>query len=190
LGTQEGLVKKPVVLIAVVSICVLGSQNAWSQANLGLRSVGVQVGMVSPENSDATIGFGGLADLGTLAPNLRITSHLDFWSKSQDSPLGGSASVGDVTLSARGEYQFPVTNTRLQPFAGAGLAMHFLHAKVEVPGFLTAEDSSTKLGLDLGGGLAMPVSPRTEFRSEVWYGIVDNYSQLSLKAGLAFKIGS
>ncbi len=182
--------KRWIVLVAAVASCSLVSQNAMAQANLGLRAAGGQVGIVSPENYDATAGFGAFADFGTLAPNVRLMTYLDTWSKSQDSPFGGSASVGDVSLSARGVYMFPVSSPRLQPFAGAGLGLHFLHAKVEVPGLPTLEDSSTKLGVDLGGGFAVPMSPRADFRTELWYGIVDSYSQLSIKAGLGFKIGS
>ena len=76
------------------------------------------------------------------------------------------------------------------PFVGAGLGLHFLNAKAEVPGYPDVEDGTTKLGLDFGGGFTTPMTPRTEFRSEMWYGVVSDYSQWSLKAGLTFKLGS
>jgi len=182
--------KKPIAILATLLFCAMAAQNATAQTQLGPHAIGMQLGIVSPENSDAAVGFGVFADMGTLTPSIRLLSHLDYWSKSVDSPFGGSATVGDVALTARGEYMFPVRTPRVQPFAGAGLGMHFLHAKVETPGFPDITDSSTKLGLDMGGGFAMPVNPRTDFRTEMWYGIVDGLNQLSIKAGLAFKLGS
>ena len=181
--------RKSIVPVIVLTFCALTSQNALAQADLGPKAAGVQLGIVSPENADATVGFGVFADLGTMAPNMRLASHLDFWSKSEDSPFGGSASVSDVALSMRGKYMFQVSSPKIQPFAGVGLGMHFLHAKVEVPGFPPIEDSSTKFGLDLGGGFGTPLNPRTDLRTELWYGVVDNFSQFSVKVGLAFKLG-
>ncbi len=181
--------KKIAVVLVALAICTLASQNAMAQSRLGLKAVGAQVGIVSPQDIDNTLGLGGLADWGRMAPNLRLVTSVDFWSKSVDT-FNATSTVGDVELSARGEYMFPVASPRVQPYMGAGLGMHMLHAKVEVPGLPTLESSTTRLGLDLGGGFEMPVSPRTQFRSELWYGIVDGYNQLSVKAGLAFKIGA
>jgi hypothetical protein len=188
LANKEGILKKWSVIL-VVLCCGLASQNALAQANLGLKTAGFQVGVVSPENSDATLGFGGFADWGTLTPNIHLVSHLDYWSKSESSPFGEEVSVRDVALSMRGKYMFAVSSPKFQPFAGLGLGMHFLNARVEVPGFPTAEDSSTKLGMDFGGGFTSPLSPKTDLQAEMWYGIVDNFSQLSVKAGMAFKLG-
>jgi len=131
-------------------------------------------------------------DLGTVAPRVRLSSYLDFWSESQ-SAFGTKASMRDIALSFRGTYQFPVNNPKLQPFAGAGLGLHLVHAKVDVTDpfsgqTMTAEDSSTKLGLDIGGGVTSPLSPRTDLQGELWYGIVSDVSQLSLKVGLAFHL--
>jgi hypothetical protein len=188
---QEGPMKKTILGMMVMTFCIAGVQNARAQSNLHLESGGFEVGLVSPENADGTIGVGGFLNLGTLAPRIRLSSHLDFWSDSQ-SAFGTKATVSDVALSFRGTYQFPVTSPKLQPFAGAGLGLHFVHAKVDVfdpfSGMtMTAEDSSTKLGLDLGGGVSSPLSPNTDLQGEVWYGIVEDVSQLSLKVGLAFR---
>jgi opacity protein-like surface antigen len=177
---------------AMLAFCIATAQDASAQTNLHLESAGIQVGIVSPENVDATVGIGAFADLGTLAPRLRLSSHLDFWSKSQ-SAFGSDVSFSDVALSVRGKYLFPVTSPHLQPYAGAGLGLHFVHAKVQVIDLftglpMTAEDSSTKLGLDLGGGVTSPLGPKTDLQGELWYGVVEDVSQLSLKVGLAFRL--
>ncbi len=182
--------KKLILLLSILSICSLASQNAMAETDLGLHGIGAQVGIVSPEDMDATAGLGAMANHGMLADNVRLVSHLDFWSKTEDGTGGAQASVRDVALGARCEYTFATSSTRFMPFAGAGLGMHFLNAKVESPGFPDVEEGSTKLGFDFGGGFSMPVNGRTDFRSEGWYGIVDSSTQLSVKAGFMFKVGN
>lgn len=187
---KEGTLKKSLVALLALGFCVITSQNALAQANLGLTAAGVQVGMVSPEDVDATLGFGAFADWGTLTPNIRLASHLDYWSKSEGDPSTGEATIRDITLSMRGKYMFPTSSPRFQPYAGVGLGMHFLNARVEVPSFPVIEDGTTKVGFDFGGGFSTPMNPRADFQAETWYSIVDGFNQFSLKGGLSFKIGS
>ncbi len=181
--------KKVVVCLAALFFCTVAAQNAVAQSNLGLKAMGGTVGLVSPESGDATAGFGAFADLGTLAPQVRLTTHLDYWSHSEDAFGGASASVSDLALSARGTYLFSVASPRIQPYAGVGLGLHFLSAKVEVPGFLAVESSDTKLGLELGGGFEAPMGPKTAFLGELWYGVVSDFNQLALRVGLSYKVG-
>jgi opacity protein-like surface antigen len=183
---------KRIVLMFALASLVPAAGPASAQSDFGLKRIGAAVAYVSPEDMDGTLGVGVFADLGKLAPRLALESRLDYWSKSETS-FGVDVSLRDVALGARGKYQFPVTNPKLQPFAGAGVGLHFLRAEVALPtlpGFpvMTAEESTTKLGLDLGGGIAMPVSPRTDFLTEAWYGVVSSASQFSLRVGLSYKL--
>jgi opacity protein-like surface antigen len=168
--------------------------SSGSQSDLGLKRIGGAIGFVSPENLDGVFSIGAFADWGTITPNIGLESRLDYWSWSE-SAFGVESSVHDVTLGARGKYYFDVANPRIRPFAGAGLALHFIGAKVDIPAqgsfpAMTAEDSQTKLGLDLGGGIVAPMGPRTDFLGELWYGVVSDVSQFSLRAGLSWKLGS
>jgi opacity protein-like surface antigen len=88
-----------------------------------------------------------------------------------------------------------VDSPKLQPFVGAGVGLHFVSAEVTIPDFfggppMTVEDSSTELGIDFGGGASMPLSPKTDLSGEFWYSIVDQFDQVALKLGVAFKLGS
>ncbi len=182
------------ILTVTVALCALTASSAMAQSNLGLKNLGVAVGFVSPENLDGTFSFGVFADHGTIAPRIGLESRVDYWEWSE-SAFGAKTSVSDIAVGARGKYYFSVINPKVRPFAGAGLGMHFLHAKVSVPaqpGFpaMSIEDSSTKLGLDLGGGLAMPVAPRTELLGEIWYGVISDISQFSFRVGMSRKLGS
>ena len=184
---------KRMALLLTFTICVCAASPAASQSNLGLKRAGLAVGFVSPEHVNGTFSIGALADWGTMAPRIGLESRLDYWSHTEED-FGIKASVSDVTLGARGKYYFETTNPNIRPFAGAGLAFHFIGAKVVVPpqgGFpaMSASDSQTRLGIDLGGGFATAINPRTDFLGELWYGIVEDVSQFSLRAGMAFKLG-
>lgn len=188
------------VALAVVVFCTVGAQSALAQSDLGLTAAGVNVGMVDPEGVDATLGFGVFADLGTIAPQFRLSTHLDYWSKSEDAGFGAEASVHDVSLMARGRYMIPVESPKFQPFVGAGMGLHFVSAEVSIPDVdlgggviipgMTVSDSSTELGIDFGGGFSTPISPSADLSGELWYSIVDQFDQVALKVGVAFKLGS
>jgi opacity protein-like surface antigen len=163
-------------------------------SHMGLKAIGAAVGFVSPEDADGTFSVGAFADWGMITPEIGLESRLDYWSQSESS-FGAEASVSDITLGARGKYYFEVSNSDLRPFAGAGLGLHFVHDKVVIPaqfGFpeMTTEDSSTKLGLDLGGGLAIAINPRSDLLTELWYGIVSDVNQFSLRVGMSYRLGS
>lgn len=180
--------------LATLAFCTLASQNATAQSDFGLKKLGVAVGFVSPENLDGTISIGALADLGTVAPQFGMEAHVDYWSQSEEA-FGTKASVSDVILGARGKYFFRVSSPKIQPFVGAGLGMHFVRAEVSIPPMgplpgMSVEDSSTELGLDLGGGMATSLSPRMDLRTELWYGLASDVDQFSLRVGMAWKIGS
>lgn len=176
-----------------VLVGLMASTQAFAQSDLGFKRLGAAVGYVSPEDLDGTFGFGVFADLGKVTPQIALEPRIDYWSQSEEA-FGVEAKISDVTVGMRGKYFFEVSHPTIRPFAGAGLGLHFLNAEVTVavPGFppVTAEDSSTKLGLDFGGGIATAVSPRADLNAELWYGIVSDASQFSLRVGMSFKLGS
>ncbi len=184
---------KRILILTLLSL-TLAAPAALAQSDLGLKKLGVAVGFVSPENLDGTFSFGVFADHGTLAPRIGLESRIDYWSHSEEA-FGVGASARDLTIGARGKYYFPVTNPKLRPHAGAGLGLHFVHAEVTIPPqagipAMTVGESSTKLGLDVGGGLSTSLGPRLDLLTEVWYGAVSDLSQLALRVGLSRKLGS
>jgi opacity protein-like surface antigen len=190
--------KKALFGLALFLFCIASSQHALaktSKTNLGLNRLGVEAGLVDPEAAGSTLGFGAFADLGNLSRDVRLSSHLGYWSKS-DEEFNVEASVRDISIGARARYMFHVASPKLQPYAGAGLGLHFFHSKVVVPdqdmgGFIvpgfTAEESATKLGLDLGGGVLKPLSPKTDLFVDLWYTLAD-IDQLAMKVGVSFKL--
>ena len=203
--------KRALLVLGLILLCFPSSQNATaspakgpanavksspSNEGIGLRRLGVEAGLVDPEGASSTIGFGVLADLGTVAPDIRLSSHLGYWSKSENG-FGAEASVHDISVGARATYMFHVVSPKFQPYVGAGLGLHFFQSKVSVPdqnmgGFVipgfSATDTSTKVGLDLGAGASTPLSPKTNLFGDVWYTVAD-IDQFSMKAGVSFMMG-
>src|SRR6266849_6789774 len=127
--------KKALFVLALFAFCIASSQNALAKtakASLGLTGLGVEAGMVDPESAGSTIGFGAFADLGNITPDIKLSSDLGFWSKSQND-FGSEASIRDISVAARAKYMFHVNSPKLRPYAGAGLGLHFFHSKVVVP---------------------------------------------------------
>jgi opacity protein-like surface antigen len=179
--------KKITVALLMVALCTVAVQDASAQANFGLKGIGGRIGLVNAENLDSSFGFDAVADLGTVSPVIGVEARLGYWAYSE-SQFGVEAKLSDISVSGRGKYMFPTANPKLTPFAGAGLGLHFLHMEATVPAIgpipaQTIEASETRLGLDIGGGLAMHASPQVDIVGEVWYGIVSDFNQLSFKIG-------
>ena len=183
---------KRTALFLTLAIGVLSAQQAVAQSDIGFRSVGASLGYVSPENLDGTLGLGVFADLGQITPRIALEPHIEFWSQSQ-ATFGINASLRDIAVGARGKYFFEAANPKLRPFAGAGLGLHFLNteATVAIPGLPTinTEESTTNLGLDLGAGIETILGPKVNFHGELWYGIVSDVNQFTLRLGLSRKLG-
>ena len=179
-------------ILVMLAFGLLSAQQSMAQSNIGLHAIGANAAFVSPENLDGAFGFGVFADLGQVAPKIGLEPNVEFWSRS-DSQFGVESSLRDVSVGMRGKYYFDVANPKVRPFAGAGLGMHFLHAEASefVPGFgtVTATGDDTKLGLDLGGGIATAINPKNDFRAEAWYGIVSDVNQFAIRVGVSHKIG-
>lgn len=125
---------------------------------------------------------------------MAFSSQVSYWSKSEQA-FGTEASIRDLSVGARVKYLFSVSSPKFQPYAGGGLGLHFFHTKVQipdmdlgggviVPGF-TSSESTTKLGLDMGGGVSTPLNPKTSLYGEMWYTLAD-IDQLSMKVGVSF----
>ena len=182
--------KRITLLLTLVSLALVAPM-ASAQSDLGFKRLGASIGIVDPEGFGTTFGLGVFADHGTVTPNISLESRLDYWGKSE-SYFGTEASTRDVALSVRGKYNFETSNPKLRPFLGAGLGVHFLKAEVTIPppfGPATTSASSTKLGVDLGGGISTPLSPKTDLLGETWFGVVDGANSFALRAGLSFKLG-
>lgn len=186
-----------IFLMALAAVAVLVS-GAAAQADLGLKGAGLEVGVVNPEDIDATFGVKAFADLGTIMPQLALEAYADYWSKTQEE-FGFEASVRDISFGARSKWMFPVSNPKIRPYAGGGLSLHLLKLEATTPDLniggtlvpgMTVSDTETRLGLDIGGGMTATMNDRTDFVGEMWFGLVSDVNQMSLKVGILYKLGA
>lgn len=169
-----------------------------AQTDLGFKGAGVRLGFVDPDEINATPAIGLFMDLGTVGPRVGFEAYGNYWSQTEDFFGFGAVSVRDIAFGGRTKYYFPVNSPQVQPFVGGGLGLHFVTARFSTPaedfgGFLIpateAEETSTKLGLDLGGGVAVPLGISTKMLGEMWYGIVSDVSQFSMNVGVQYSFG-
>jgi hypothetical protein len=184
-------------LMVFASLISFGWSAADAQSDLGFKGIGGELGFVNPEDIDATLGLGVFADFGEIVPNLMLEGYIDYWSKSQEE-FGVEASVRDIALGAKVKYVFDIAHSNIRPFAGGGLGIHFIRGEVtiadqSIEGFyfpgMSVGDTSTELGLDFGGGMSIPINVKTEFLTELWFGIVSDVNQMSFKVGAVYKLG-
>jgi hypothetical protein len=188
--------KHNLAIVACVLALALWVSSASAQADLGLKGVGLRVGMVDPEGVDAAFAFGIFTDLGTFHPKVNFETYVDYWSKSYDTGGFGEVSFRDIIVGAKGQYMFALSNPLIRPYVGAGLSMHFLHGEastptitygtITVPG-TTIDTSDAKLGLDMGGGVRMGVADNWDITGDLWYTFVSDINQFSVAAGFLYK---
>jgi len=180
------MLRRFIVVAFAVSLCLIVVNPAFSQAKIGLMGVGAKLGFVDPEDVDSVIGFGALADLGTITPNIMLEGNLDYWSKSEEGG-GTEVSFRDMSLGGTAKYMFKSSNPKLRPFAGGGIAFHFLKGTVKSSGF-SADNSDAKIGIHLGGGLFYALSPQLDLLADGRYSIVADANQIAIQGGVVYKL--
>lgn len=159
-------------LLSVVGVACLTAVAA--------RPAHAQAWKFGPELSFATqsvgIGIGARAvlDLEKMVPsakNISVSGQFDYFFPS--SSFGISPSYWEINLD--GAYHFPLSGSKLVPYAGAGLSVAHSSVSVNV-GTTTISGSSTDVGLNLLGGTTFPkmgkVTPFGELRLELRSGSV------------------
>ncbi len=175
-------------IITLALILTLGAGSAL--AGMSLLSVSPRVDYVAPSDLDGTIGVGAIVDMGALTPMFGLAFTADYWSSS----ISGldDWDLSDFVLGARSRYNLIIDNPAFVPYFTAGLALHFFswdlpEIDTGVLGYsVNTDDSETKLGLDLGGGLDFNNNMFIEAR----YRLVSDVDQFTLGGGFNFSLGN
>ncbi len=179
--TPGGLVMKKVILISTLMLFIL-TISASAQLNFAFNGVGGKLGYIMPEGGiDNTIGFGAVADLGTLTigsfGDIALGAHVDYWAKNYSESSYWDWTWSVISIAALGRYYFPMEGN-LKPYAGVGLGFDISRwsSKYNGPpiGFgldssLDASESNFDLALHLVGGATMTVSPTLDGFAEAKY---------------------
>lgn len=156
-------------LMLPIAIILIGD-HAQAQG-LKLNGIGGRVGYFDPEQLSGTIGFGG--HLNIAAGKLTLLPTVEYWSKSKN-----SVDFSQWSFAADARYHY--STEQLNPFVGLGLGVLLTDGSVG--------DSSTDFGLDLLGGVEIPLNEKLALTGELKYVLTELHS-VRLSAGLTYLFG-
>ena len=149
-------------------------------------------GMMSTVLQEGQSSFSGLA-IRARFHDPRLLDAVDFlptveyWRNSSTiDAFGLNAVRRDATLGVDARYVFPGEMWRF--YAGGGYAVHFLSAEVHAPvvGLEDANDSLTKGGLTVLGGVAFGTTSRVGNFIELKGHLLGGFRQLKINMGLSW----
>jgi opacity protein-like surface antigen len=187
-----------VALVAITGLAA-AAPRAWAQTtsstsartedvSLGFKGMGARIGLVDPEGASSTVDLGVHVDAGEFARNVRLQPLVEYWSVGQDVTIQSSTysvDLKDFSLGADINIDFPLQDSRVTPYAGGGLGLHWLKATNSAPG--GQEFSDTKLGLNLQGGVRTDAMPNLALFGELRYNFVSDANQLKILGGFTYR---
>jgi len=186
--------RKWLTIVLTTVACAGMATAALAETDIGFKGVGASIGFADPEDLGAAFDLGLMAQLGTFAPNVAFDAVFDFWSKSEG--IGAyEYSVKDFAFAGRATYRFTVkSNPKIKPFAGGGLGIHFVKfdsPTVSFAGYTFGggDETKVKIGLDLGGGCGFVASPKIDIVADLWFRVVSDVSQFTIKGGIVYWLG-
>jgi len=160
--------KRFILISILLTICVVVFPNVGH--TIGFEGFGGKLGLVLPDVGDNTIGFGAIGDLGTILPTLnalKAEASAEYWGNSYDY-FGGKSKLSVISVNGTAKYYF--TGSGISPFAGAGLGLVLSRASVEfdqpVFGVSDSSDTDTDIGINLVGGVDIPIGIGMKFVAE------------------------
>jgi opacity protein-like surface antigen len=157
--------------------------DTQQQASLGFKGLGAHIGLVDPENASSTVALGVHIDGGEFVRNVHFSPLVEYWSVGS-SIAGYNLDRSDFSVGTDVTVDFPVQGSRVVPYAGGGLGLHFLGIDSNVPNVNT--DTRSKLGLNIQGGIRNDVMPNMSLFGEVRYNFVDTQNQLKILGGFTY----
>jgi hypothetical protein len=167
-------------LVTMFAFAPAALAAASTEPGLGFRGLGARIGFVDPEGASSTVGLGLHLDAGEIARNVRLSPILEYWSVGVDAP-GVDFDVSDFSIGADVTVDFPLQNSRMIPYAGGGLGLHFLDSNI--PG----ADDDTKIGLNIQGGVRNDVMPNLSVFGELRFNFVEDTNQFKLLGGFTYR---
>jgi len=147
---------------------------------LGFQGLGARIGFVDPEGASSTVALGIHIDAGEFVQHVHVVPLAEYWKVGV-----AGVDVSDFNIGSDINVDFPVEGGRVIPYAGGGLGIHFV--KVDdpfaPPGF---DNSDTKLGFNIQGGVRNQAMPNLGVFGEVKYSFVSDVNQLKIMGGFTY----
>ena len=180
-----------VVVVVVVGVCGTLSPAAAQQTQptnpedvgLGIKGIGARIGFVDAEDASSTVAFGVHVDAGTFVRNVHVSPYVEYWSAGA-SVNGFDVNTSDLTIATDVNLDFPMQGSRITPYLGGGLGLHFLSADANFPGG-TSQDQ-TNFGLNIEGGFKNQIMPNLSLFGEAKYTFVSDANQIKFMGGFTY----
>lgn len=146
------------------------------EASLGFKGIGGRIGLVKPEGASSTVDLGIHVDAGEFVHNVHLTPMAEYWKV-------GVAGLDfkDFAISTDVTVDFPLQDSRMTPYVGGGLGVHWFSSDaVDLP-------NDTKLGIDAVGGIRTDAMPNLALFGELRYNFVSDVNQLKILGGLTYR---
>ena len=174
---RAGLIPGLAVLVAIAVAPPAIAQQADQTSGLGIKGIGVRLGLTDPEGGSSALMYGVHLDAGEIVNNVHVVPAVEYWSVG----VGGS-DFSDLAIRTSINFDFPLHDQRMVPYLGGGLALHRL--KVDTP--LGGSASDSKFGLDVQGGARNQFTPNLSLFGELGYSFVPDNNQLRILGGLTY----
>jgi opacity protein-like surface antigen len=189
------------LMCVIAVVCLVSAPFAVAGgSDIGFKGVGPVVGFVSPNGGiGSTIGFGAVADLGWITPQIGLEADALYWSKSYDVGADYKWTYSQFYIAAIAKYYFAMNKgSKIEPYAGGGLGLVMGKVKSEYSGPTYGYDelynvntsvSHTNLTIMLVGGAKMPLSPKMDGFAEVRYSTASDLADIwGIFVGVIFKL--
>lgn len=186
---------KKIFVLLVISL-VLSLSLPASAADMGLKRLNGQLGLLFPSTDGLSYGvgwqLGAGADLGEITDDLHLVPSLSYWILSPE-PEGGSVEGFDLSASnfqIAVDVQYYLKDVKGLYFGG-GLSLNFKSASWDVPPeyqqfFPSGSDSETDVGFGLLGGYEMPFNKTTTGFAHAKYNIISDLNTFAIVFGVWF----
>jgi opacity protein-like surface antigen len=158
------------------------AERGTSDVGLGIKGIGARIGYVDPEDVSGAAVLGLHMDAGTIVKAVHVMPYMEYWSTSVDIS-GVSADMSDLAFAVDVNADFPLQGSRVTPYAGGGLGLHFLSSDSSVGG--TSDD--TKFGFNIQGGVRNQIMPNISLFGEARYAFVSDAAQLKFVGGFTYQ---
>lgn len=160
------------------------AQSGNQATGLGIRGLGVRLGLVDPEDASSALMYGVHLDAGTIVTNVHLVPSVEYWNVGSDVGIYNT-DYSDLAIKLDANVDFPLQDQRLVPYLGGGLGLHRVKFDSNVPG--VGDKSDSKLGFTVQGGMRNEFTPNLSLFGELGYAFVENANQLRLLGGFTYK---
>lgn len=184
IGALAGAIGLAALLALAPSAMAQTAQETAREPGLGFQGLGARIGFVDPEGASSTLELGVHVDAGQIVRGVRLMPVIEYWSLGQEvGPY--NSDISDLSFGLDVNVDFPLQDSRIVPYVGGGLGLHFISFDSTVPN--VPDDSDNKLGLNIQGGIRNDIMPNLSLFGEARYNFVSDANQLKVLGGFTYR---